>query len=277
MSPPHFVKSHSRKVVRDLIELDPQEVTNFLGVSFRKDDQLIIDLIEASKDAAEECIGDIVPSQETIVDDMETYDVTADFAATWTPIGSDILTLEKSITVDGQRSIKLTYDASVADSGLEYTFPIATDLSGVNEIFVWIRGDEDNSGESIEMQIDDTGDIVVASKTVFPSRVTKSEVWTKFTLPVFPRRTVDGIDDIQNILIKVIPGDNSTGVLYIDRLGFTVLDDLPDDVKIGAMRWIANKYENRVSGVASDSEGGISKTYGDSIPEEWRNLRRIPV
>ena len=266
-------------MVRDLIELSPQEVTNFLGVSFRKDDQLIIDLIEASKDAAEDCLGDFQDeSTSSRINDFESFaDTAAMLGSGFSAEGGATISLTTDQSFKGTKSMQIDYVGG-SESGFLLSLPATLDMAKVDKVKIWVRGDEDNSDEPIKLEIRNSSSAVVLGNETSPLRSTRFESWKEFNLSVVEFKTIDDIDDISEVRFVVTgQGEAETGTIYVDEIVFTTVIDIPEQVKIGCMRWIANKYENRVSGVSQESEGGISKTFSDSIPEEWRNLRRIPV
>ncbi len=262
-------------MVRDLIELDPQEVSRFLGVSFRKDDQLIIDLIEASKDAADDCLGDIFEFPLSNINDFEQYADTAALVSEL--VGTNAtLTLETGTTLSGVQSMKLVA-ADAGSASFRYTMPNVQDFRKVHFFRMWIKGDTDNPAHGIRVNVIDENNDTLAFFDSTPTRPTDRGEWFAVTIPISPLRTVTNMDLIEKVDFLFIAGDLGGSTLFFDRFEIGTRTDIPEQVKIGCMRWIASKYENRDSAVTQEGEGGISRSLGDSIPEEWRNLRRIPV
>lgn len=243
-------------------------------MTFSRDDGLIEQLIAASRFAADEILGDIIKVRgEVSLQDFNSFADTAAMLAVITAVGSPTLTLEPNGS--DRNGMKMIY--SPGNGGFLFALNVL-DLSQVHTIRLMLKGDlEDNSEEAIKIKLRSAAKGEIIDESTKPVSITRSDDFVTFDFNIRKFKTTQGIKDIDQISIEIDPINNGSGELIFDDISYMVFDEVPPVVKIGALRWIANKYRNRVSGLASEKKGPITFSYGDPIPDEWQTFREINV
>lgn len=249
---------------------------DFLGVSFDRDDATIDALIEAAKEAADEIIGDaFVPDQVNRIEDFESYADDAALNVAIPKIGSPTLKLSKE-SFEELQSMEIDYDVSGGEQGAKFDLPIPLDFRKAESFIIFVKGLKTNSEESLSLRARTASKEILRINTR-PKRFTRFEEFKKIELNIERLNTIEGLDVITQFELAIDPQEAGTGKIIVDFMGFTVGEELPKAIKVGALRYIARKYQNRISGVKSESQGRISFSWGDPIPDEWEVFRRVPV